>query len=178
MRSCRSYTELTIGNNATLLGSGYDPNKPPMVLIHGWLQTPRNQPFIFPVATARRKSFQCAFNAKQLLGFTISPCISATIFVAVYCEHEYPYNLIIFDSSAAYDFWTYVLFVCCGLTRVSTEGAEFIKWLHEVEKTDPETTQISGWSLGGQLGAGTAAKLSEMCRRVLIRKVTGKKELN
>ena len=57
--SCRTYTELRIGDDGTLQHSSYNRSNPPMVLVHGWLQTPLTQPYVFPVSTARSNSFVC-----------------------------------------------------------------------------------------------------------------------
>ena len=82
--------------------------------------------------------------------------------IAVYCElqrepqNNLNYNIVVVDYSAAFLFWSYVLFYCCGFNQVSHDGAEFIIWLQTSEMTQAGSAHIAGYGTGAHVGSGIA----------------------
>ena len=61
----------------------------------------------------------------------------------------------------AFGFLLYGSYVCCGLKKVGTEGAEFIAWLEKIGMADPGKTQAIGLSLGAPTVAEIANQVYE-----------------
>ena len=80
------------------------------------------------------------------------------------------------DYRSACGYWSYFLFICCGLEKVVQEGTGFLYWLINNGNADPSGIHVIGGSLGAEVAKRIGLKFYEDNRyedKLKLGRVTG-----